>query len=62
MNRWHELFINPNAIEILKENQEKINWILLSRNPGIFTYDYELKHEKFKELGEEIIRKALHPF
>jgi len=28
--------MNPNAIELLKTNQDKINWELLSMNPNIF--------------------------
>ena len=58
---WSQLSYNPNAIELLKENPEKIDWNMISSNPSIFTYDYELIHENFKELGEEIIHKALHP-
>ncbi len=27
----------------------------------MFTYDYELIKKNFKDLGEEIIQKALHP-
>jgi hypothetical protein len=27
---------NPNAINLLKENQDKINWNALSKNPAIF--------------------------
>jgi hypothetical protein len=58
--RYH-LFLNINGIEILKDNPEKIDWNIISSNPSIFTYDYELIHERFKDLGEEIIKKALHP-
>ena len=29
---WHELSLNPNAIELLKENKDKINWKKLSNN------------------------------
>jgi hypothetical protein len=60
---WYFLSENPNldAIELLKENQDKINWDNFSANPSIFTYDYDLIKENFKELGEEIIMKALHP-
>ena len=35
------LCLNPNAIELLKENQDKIDWNELSSNPSIFTYDYD---------------------
>jgi hypothetical protein len=33
----------------------------LSANPSIYTYDYDLIKANFKELGEEIVMKALHP-
>jgi len=31
---WISLSLNPNAIELLKENKDKINWSLLSINPN----------------------------
>ena len=31
---WDLLSKNPNAIELLKENQDKINWNILSLNPN----------------------------
>jgi hypothetical protein len=31
---WNSLSANPNAIELLKENQHKINWKFLSSNPN----------------------------
>jgi hypothetical protein len=31
---WYELSLNPNAIELLKENQDKIYWNILSANPN----------------------------
>jgi hypothetical protein len=34
---------------------------MISSNPSIFTYDYELIRKNFKDLGQEIIQKALHP-
>ena len=41
--------------------KNKINWINISSNPSIFTYDYQKIRKNFEELGEEIIAKALHP-
>jgi hypothetical protein len=33
---------NPNAIELLKENQDKFNWKYLMENPSIFKiFDYK---------------------
>ncbi len=34
--------MNPNAMHLLEDNQNRIDWDLLSMNPSIFTYDYEL--------------------
>ena len=33
---WKELSTNLNAIDLLKENQKKIDWEYLSKNPAIF--------------------------
>jgi hypothetical protein len=45
---------NPNAIELLKENQDKINWNELSSNPSIFILDnnenIKLKIQKVVEI------------
>jgi hypothetical protein len=48
-------------IELLKDNQDKIDWNGLAFNPSIFIYDYEKIKKNFEVLGEEIIAKALHP-
>jgi hypothetical protein len=54
---------NENAMTLLEYNVKKINKYMLSLNPSIFgiSYDYDKIKENFKELGEEIIIKALHP-
>ena len=31
---WNDLSFNQNAIELLKENKDKINWYWLSLNPN----------------------------
>mgnify|MGYP001081273859 FL=1 len=33
---WCAISGNPNAIDLLKNNQHKINWYRLSSNPKIF--------------------------
>ena len=33
---WFSLSSNPNAIEILEDNYDKIVWVSLSKNPAIF--------------------------
>ena len=52
---------NPNAIELLKANQEKIVWEVFSSNPSIFKLDYKQMMINFEPYAEEIIAKALHP-
>jgi hypothetical protein len=58
---WGLISSNPSAIELLEANPDKINSAMFSSNPAIFTYDYDLIKENFKDLGEEIVIKALHP-
>ena len=60
---WYWLSLNPNAIELLKENQDKIDWYYFSKNPNIFTYDYKLMKEKMKNSGivEELMSVIFHP-
>jgi hypothetical protein len=54
---------NSNAIELLKENQDKINWQCFSNNPNIFTYDYKKMKETMKKRGivEELMAFIFHP-
>ena len=42
-------------MDLLEANKNKIACGYLSRNPSIFTYNYELIKEKNKEIKEEII-------
>jgi len=58
---WSQLSKNESAIELLKKNQDKIDWYMFSKNPSIFTYDYEKMQNSNLELKEEIIAAALHP-
>jgi hypothetical protein len=39
-------------------DEDKIDWILLSANPSIFTYDYVTMKKNHKDLKEEIIVKT----
>ncbi len=61
--KWQYLSENPNAIELLKENQDKINLFYFSQNPNIFTYDYILMKETMKNSGiaEELMSVIFHP-
>ena len=33
---WYWLSVNPNAIHLLENNKDKINWKYFSKNPAIF--------------------------
>ena len=39
---WTWLSSNPNAIDLLKANPDKINWCALSKNPSIFEPNRDL--------------------
>jgi hypothetical protein len=74
-HQYRYLCSNENAIELIKENIELINWEslndiwshwdtsekMLLKNPAIFTYDYDLIKETNKSRNEEIIKKYYHP-
>lgn len=64
---WHDLSIdhNPESLEILKNNPGKIDYLQLSKNPGIFQPDYKIYMKKSKEklwkYYQELMAKSLHP-
>ena len=60
---WNCLSLNPNAISLLKENQNKIDWFNFSQNPNIMTYDYNQMKENMKNSGiaEELMAYIFHP-
>ena len=58
---WHWLLSNPNAIHLLEQNQDKIEWNCLSRNPSIFVYNYEKIAKDFIPLRKAIIENRFHP-
>jgi len=58
---WIFLSINPNAIELLKENQDKISINYISSNSSIFKLDYEKMRKNFEDLEEEILKEVLKP-
>ena len=59
---WRVLSCNPNAIHILEQNLDKINWCHLSENPNIFGRDY-IKMSKMRTwiILEDLMKNALHP-
>ncbi len=60
---WYSLSRNTNAIELLKENKNKINWNCFSKNPNIFTYNYIKIKENMKNSGiaEELMAFIFNP-
>ena len=47
---WYHLSMNKNALDLLKENQDKISWCLLSTNSAIFVDDmdaWRIKQEQW---------------
>ena len=59
---WPWLSGNPNAIHLLEKNQDKIiDWWYLSRNPAIFTYDYDKIRAHCLIFKEDIIKNRFHP-
>jgi hypothetical protein len=49
---------NPEAIDLLESNQDKIDWNNLSKNPAIFEYDYSNMSRPFTE---ELMQNRFHP-
>jgi len=59
---WNLLTINPSVIELLENNQDKVtDWFYLSKNPNIFTYNYELLKKRISCFKEELIAVSCHP-
>jgi hypothetical protein len=49
---WQCLSINPNAVDLLKENSDKIDWMNLSKNPGAITIITDKLLEQTLKLGK----------
>jgi len=60
---------NVEAILLIEKNLDKIYnhilysfiWSLLSKNPAIFTYDYEMMRKNNEEFEEELIKEVMKP-
>ena len=52
---------NPNAIHLLEQNIDKINWYVLSAKSFIFELDYKGLTERCAIYKEELIATAMHP-
>ena len=58
---WSLLSSNPNAMELLETNQDKIHWYNLSFNPSIFKLDYKAMRKNNQEMYEELIKEVMKP-
>jgi len=58
---WCYLSLNPNAINLIKENQDKCDSIYLYQNPVIFELDYEAMKINNQEMYEELIKEVMKP-
>ena len=58
---WQALSSNENAIELLKQNQNKICYRNLSSNPAIFELDYEAMKKNNQDMYEELIKEVMKP-
>ena len=45
----------------LEENKDKINWDMLSSNPGIFEIDYGKLKERIEPFVEDLMKICYHP-
>ena len=54
---------NPNAIHILENNLDKVDFVYLSLNPNIFTYDYKAMKDRMFRGGikEDLMKDRFHP-
>jgi len=55
--------MNANAIDLLKENLDNIDWVWINNNYSIFELDYEkMKLNKVHmKLEEELIKEVMKP-
>jgi hypothetical protein len=53
--------MNPNAMDLLRANPDKIDWEWLSENPAIFELDYQKMKESKREINQAIIAEVWHP-
>jgi hypothetical protein len=58
---WSGACGNQHMIDLLEQNQDRVDWTTLSRNPAIFTYDYEKMKENCLRFKEELMKERFHP-
>ena len=62
---WDWLSFNPNAVHLLQQNLDKVNWRELSENPNAIHLFASLDTEKMKEnckvFAQELAAYVFHP-
>jgi hypothetical protein len=59
---WDCASKNPELIHLLSQNEDKVNWSVLTLNPAIFDYDYQtLAKERTRIIEEDLLMNTLHP-
>ncbi len=62
---WSSLSGNPNAIHILQNNLDNVDFRNLSYNPNathlFFKYDYQSMKQNNKDFCEELVKKVFNP-
>ena len=58
---WKLLSKNPNAMSILENNLDKINWDILCLNPSLFIETYNIKNIPESPHKELLAMKAFCP-
>ena len=56
-----DLSIKPHLVPFFEKNVEYINWYNISKNEGIFEYDYENIKKRMSIFEEELVQKVFHP-
>jgi hypothetical protein len=52
---------NPNAIPLLEKNQDKLDWVVLYKNPSIFKIDKKYMMKKCQLFAKELVSKVFDP-
>ena len=61
-NEWSsKLSHDPNDVEFLEKNQDRIDWKLISANPSIFELDYEAMKIANQLIYEELLKEVMKP-
>ena len=58
---WDDLSTNANAIHLLEQYQENIDFESICYNANIYTYDYEYYKKQMNVHREELMKKVYHP-